>query len=64
MTLKFGPARTDSVIIAGNDITFYISILLNEAELQSNEVVNALNTCIDVLVGCLWEGDISVLLPS
>lgn len=26
MTLKFGPARTDSVIIAGNDITIYISI--------------------------------------
>lgn len=26
MTLKFGPARTDSVIIAGNDNTIYISV--------------------------------------
>lgn len=26
MTLKFGPARTDSVIIAGNEITICISI--------------------------------------
>lgn len=39
MTLKFGPARTDSVIIAGNGIAICLFLKLICAE----EVVSALN---------------------
>lgn len=37
MTLKFGPARTDSVIIAGIHIIIDISICKNGIEFQSDK---------------------------
>lgn len=49
MTLKFGPARTDTVIIAGNSNIIYLRMCYIKAELKSYQLLNVLKTCINLL---------------